>query len=83
MKELPNLVVGPPEVSKLVCSLFVHCNLDVLFLWSIRVMFVKAGESMGRKLVEEAMEAGNSKATYLFCMLELLTSPHLESDEVD
>lgn len=74
MEELPNLVISPPEVSRLVCSLFVHRNPDVLFLW---------GESMVPKLVEEAMKAGNSKATYLFCMLELLTSPHLESAEVD
>ncbi|KAB1212840.1 hypothetical protein CJ030_MR5G010140 [Morella rubra] len=28
------------------------------------------------------MEARNPKVTYLFCMLELLSSPHLESDDV-
>lgn len=65
------------------CSLFGHQNPDVLFLWCIRVMFLEGDESRGRKLVEEAMEAENPKATYLFCMLELQTSPHLESVKVD
>ncbi|KAB1226755.1 hypothetical protein CJ030_MR1G022546 [Morella rubra] len=29
------------------------------------------------------MEARNTKVTYLFCMLELLNGPHLESHDVD
>lgn len=58
VEELPNLAVSPLEVSRLVCSLFMHRNPDVLFLWGIRVM-------------------------YLFCMLGLLASPHLESAKID
>ncbi|KAB1209442.1 hypothetical protein CJ030_MR6G023773 [Morella rubra] len=35
------------------------------------------------KLVEEVMEAGNAKGSYLFCMLKLLNGPHLEFDDVN
>lgn len=75
--------VSSPKVDRFVCSLFGHRNPDVLFLWCICVMFWKGDELRGRKLMEEAMEAENPKATYLFCMLELQTSPYLESVEVD
>lgn len=74
---------SPPEVAKFVGSLFVHRNPDVLFLRGIRTMFLEGSYSKIRKLVEEAMEARNSKGTYLFLMLELLSDPHLESDEVE
>lgn len=83
VEELPNIAVGLPEVARLMCSLFVHCNLDVLFLWGVSAMFLEGNEPRGRRLVEEAMEARNPKTTYLFSMLELLTSPHLESAKVD
>lgn len=79
----PNLTIGPPEVARLRCSLFVNCNLDVLFLWGVGVMFLEGNKPRGWRLVENAMEAKNPKTTYLFCMLELLTSPHLESAKVD
>lgn len=83
MEELLNLAVGPPEIAKLVFSLFIYRNPDVLFLWGLRVMFLEGDESRGQRLVEEAMKAGNPRGTYLFCMLALLSSPHLDSDEVE
>ncbi|KAB1213282.1 hypothetical protein CJ030_MR5G009623 [Morella rubra] len=49
------------------------CSYHVLGRWQV----------LGQKLVEEAMEAGNPKGTYLFYMLELLSGPHLESGKVE
>lgn len=66
-------------MARFVGSLFVHRKPNALFLWGVRTMFLKGGESRDRKLVEEAMEAENPKGTYLLCMLELLSNPHLES----
>lgn len=47
LEELPNLMASPPEVAKFMGLLFVHRNLDVLFLWGIRTMFLEGGESRG------------------------------------
>lgn len=83
VEELPNLVACPFEVAKFMNFLFVHRNLDILFFRGIRTMFLKNHYLRGLKLLEEAMEARNPKATYLFCMLELLRGADLESDDVE
>lgn len=53
MEELPDLVVYPLEVATFVDLLFVHRNLDVLFLRGINTMFVRNNYFRGLKLVEE------------------------------
>lgn len=82
VEELPNLVTCPFEVAKFMNFLFVHRNLDILFFRGISTMFLKNHYLRGLKLLEEAMEARNPKATYLFCMLELLRGVDLESDDM-
>lgn len=77
MEELSNLVACPLEVAKFVNSLFVHHNLDVLFLRGIRTMFIRNHYARSLRLVEEATEVRNPKGTYLFCMLELLRGTDL------
>lgn len=83
MEDLPNLVASPFEVTKFVDLLFTHRNFNFNFLMGIRTMFVRWNYFEGLKLVEEAMEARNLKATYLFCMMELLNGPYLEFSYVD
>lgn len=83
VEELLNLLASPLEVASFVDLLFIHCIPDILFLMGIRTMFMGDNYFKGLKLVEEAMEVGNTKVTYLFCMLELLNGPHLESHDVD
>lgn len=83
VEELPNLVACPLEVAKFVNLLFIYRNPDVLFLTGIRNMFFRNNYSRGLGLVEEAMKAENPKATYLFCMLELLRGSDLEFDNVE
>lgn len=34
-------------------------------------------------MVEKAIEVGNAKATYMFCMLELLRGSKLKSDDLE
>ncbi|KAB1206355.1 hypothetical protein CJ030_MR7G018914 [Morella rubra] len=38
VEELPDLMASPPKVARFVDSLFIHDNLDVLFLRGIRTM---------------------------------------------
>ncbi|KAB1205853.1 hypothetical protein CJ030_MR7G027962 [Morella rubra] len=75
MEDLPNLVANPYEVAKFVDLFFIHCNLNVLFLRGISMMFVGWNYFKDLELVEEAVEARNLKATYLFCMQELFVVP--------
>lgn len=82
MEDIPNLVASPLKLAKFVDLLFIQCNPNVLFLREIHKMFLGWNYFKGLELVEEAMKAGNLKAMYLFCMLELLNGPHLESFDV-
>lgn len=62
--------------------LFTHRKPDVLFLRGICTIFVGWNYYKGFALVKDAMETGNLRATYLLCMLELLTGD-LEFFEVE
>ncbi|KAB1227985.1 hypothetical protein CJ030_MR1G022972 [Morella rubra] len=83
VEELPDHVACPLKEAKFVHLLFVHCNLNVLFLRGICTMFVRNNYFGGLKLVDEAMEAENPKASYLFCMLELLRGSDLKFEDME